>query len=96
MRFIALASALLVATAAFMVATASILHADGSGVQKAGCYFLVARDDMSDPTFQQNKDALVAAINTWVGAISTIRPASITAILSASPATRSRSCEITM
>jgi putative AlgH/UPF0301 family transcriptional regulator len=44
---------MVVTTVGLIIAPAPILHAEGAGVQKAGCYFLVARDDMSDPTFQQ-------------------------------------------
>jgi putative transcriptional regulator len=80
LRSRAFAWVLLVTSALVAVASPSILCAEGTGAQKAGCYFLVARDDMSDPTFQQTVILMVpsAPDNPLVAGVIVNKPTEVT------------------
>ena len=80
MRSRVFALALVITVACGAVGAASILRAQGSGAQEANCYFLVARDDMPDPTFQQTVILMVpsAPENPIVAGVIVNKPTDVT------------------
>jgi len=71
--------ALVTAVACVTIGAASLLRADASGA-KASCYFLVARDDMPDPMFQQSVILMVpsAPENPIVAGVIVNKPTNVT------------------
>lgn len=80
MKSRAFAWVLATTVACVTLGAASRLRADGAAAKEEGCYFLVARDDMPDPMFQQTVILMVpsAPDNPVIAGVIVNKPTNVT------------------